>query len=378
VGLKLLLLAATVATAGPPSTNAPASGAPCHEDEDDDAFAGREQERSDLHSEDDDDGDQGPSASPEVAAAAGRRRTANQRCVYADEQKEFVRACRRRFDADPRAVAQTGWVVTPPAAAMTVRASWRPDPAAWWVKSWGGWVPERLFPAQVPSLLHYRAPPCPTCADGGCVNAAEAKWQKQMPRIVLSLTKVGGWFFLDAKTYRCTQCKSPFLASHPDSVAKLPTEIKMQFGLLQGKRVGVDLALARRVVGEWKQPVPSARIAAAINEEWRREWCSSEATYRAFVTARSACELQHSTVAPINRTPTIDPHVVRGAAAAGLVAQQAAASQAARAAEVAGRSKRPTQLSVLQHGQQTTTKCGRVPESQDNFPALVCTPCGFF
>ena len=331
---------------------------------------------------------------------------------------------------------------------MTVRASWRPDPAAWWVKSWGGWVPERLFPAQVrtvctgyayryiiitlplhyryitclgqvpaplhyrhitvtlpshyllgsgalsvalplhyryitclgqvPSLLHYRAPPCPTCADGGCVNAAEAKWQKQMPRIVLSLTKVGGWFFLDAKTYRCTQCKSPFLASHPDSVAKLPTEIKMQFGLLQGKRVGVDLALARRVVGEWKQPVPSARIAAAINEEWRREWCSSEAKYRAFVTARSACELQHSTVAPINRTPTIDPHVVRGAAAAGLVAQQAAASQAARAAEVAGRSKRPTQLSVLQHGQQTTTKCGRVPESQDNFPALVCTPCGFF
>ena len=152
---------------------------------------------------------------------------------------------------------------TPPAAAMTVRASWRPDPAAWWVKSWGGWVPERLFPAQV------RAPPCPTCADGGSVNAAEAKWQKQMPRIVLSLTKGGGWFFLDAKTYRCTQCKAPFLASHPDSVAKLPTEIKMQFGLLQGKRVAVDLALARRVVSEWKQPVPSACIAAAINEEWR-------------------------------------------------------------------------------------------------------------
>ena len=98
VGLKLLLLAATVATAGPPSTNAPASGTPCHEDEDDDAFAGREQERSDLHSEDDDDGDQEPSASPEVAAAAGRRRTANQRCVYADEQKELVRACRRCED----------------------------------------------------------------------------------------------------------------------------------------------------------------------------------------------------------------------------------------------------------------------------------------
>ena len=115
---------------------------------------------------------------------------------------------------------------------MTVRAGWRPDPTAWHLKSWGGWVPERLFPAQV------SAPPCPTCADGGRVNAASAKWQKRMPRIVLSLTERGGWFFLDAKTYRCTQCKVPFLASHPESVAKLPTEVKMQFGLLQGSGLG--------------------------------------------------------------------------------------------------------------------------------------------
>ena len=57
---------------------------------------------------------------------------------------------------------------------MTVRASWRPDPAAWWVKSWGGWVPERLFPAQVRTVrtgyayryiiitlpLHYRYITC--------------------------------------------------------------------------------------------------------------------------------------------------------------------------------------------------------------------------
>ena len=151
----------------------------------------------------DDDG-QAPAPAP---ARSGRKAT-RRRPSFCTQQREYVDSCRRSFDANPRGFCSRGWVVPPPAPSFTTGRGHRPDPAGWWLKPWGGWVPERLFPEAV------QAPPCPHCP-AGSVNAATAKWQKRLPRFALTLRPdAGGFFFLDSKTYRCNGCGKPFLEMH--------------------------------------------------------------------------------------------------------------------------------------------------------------------
>ena len=226
VPLVLLLLSPAVISVGsqsPPDVPDQADG--FSDDDDCSGFAGRDTESvaPSEHECDEDDA----SAAPAPGPAASRR--PKRRTRYCTAQKEFNNACRRKSDAGGsvfKSVTAQGWVVQPTEASMqAVAPGSRLDPSAYWVKPWGGWVPEQLFPRLC------TAPPCPICIDGGTVNAAAAKWQKRFPRTVLSTRQRGGFFFLDAKAYRCGSCGSPFLGSHPDSVAKLPTKVKLEFTL---------------------------------------------------------------------------------------------------------------------------------------------------
>ena len=138
----------------------------------------------------------------QAPAPAQSGKKAAKRPAYCPQQRAFVEQRRKAFDANPRSTAAHGWIVPPPAPSFTVRHGQLPDASAWWLKPWGGWVPERLYPAAV------SAPPCPYCprSSSGSVNAAAAKWQRRLPRFVLTQRpNAGGFFFLDSKTYRCNE-----------------------------------------------------------------------------------------------------------------------------------------------------------------------------
>ena len=338
----LLLLSPAVLSAGSQPPDVPGQADAFSDEDDCGDFAGRDAESVVLseHECDEDDASAAPAA-PGPASRRPKRRTR-----YCAAQKEFNDACRRKCDAGGSAfksMTAQGWLVQPPEPSMqAVAPGSRLDPCAYWLKGWGGWVPEQLFPRQC------SAPPCPICTDGGLVNAAAAKWQKTLPRCVLSTRQRGGFYFLDAKTYRCGSCGTPFLGSNPDSVAKLPTKVKLEFNVLQGKRTAVDTHLAWRILSEWTSPIPAARIAYMINHELRREFWALQSRYGASLIAMSDTQLQQSVVAPRDGSSTLDSHIVTGLAAQQLHVQQAAAAAATAAATAAApAAPRPFALSVL-------------------------------
>ena len=228
-----------------------------------------------------DDGDEGggdgDAAADGRAAGGGAAAGADQREARQPKRKrrawscshamqEHVVALRRRFDTDARAVLSQGgggWVVEPPDAllARVARVGGRPavpQPRDFQLHGWGAWVPERLFPTLV------SAPPCPSCGQLD-VLVATAVWRRRGPRRVIG-GRTGQWF-LDSKRYICNADGTVFFATHPGSVSKLPPLAQQAFGVILNRRSAVDVDAAERVVRWWKEPIPSSRIAAILNDD---------------------------------------------------------------------------------------------------------------
>ena len=196
-------------------------------DLDPDCFANRETE---SWSETEYGGEEEPGEEPPRKKA---KRKQGWSC--APHQKEFIEQCRRRFDANPRGVCESGWVVSPP----LVRG-FSNDPRRESLHPWGAWVVESIFSGVI------RAPFCPGCSKNDMIDVAHAKWKAEGPRVVLGGPSVV--WYLDSKRYTCGRGCPPFLGTNPVSIGLLPPNIFLNFQVRLNRRSSVDSALSARSV----------------------------------------------------------------------------------------------------------------------------------
>ena len=121
--------------------------------------------------------DEDPSSSSSKEAKLARRRANRRVWPCSDHQKAYIIQKRKEFDANPKALTSTSWVVTPNDPAPRARTV-APKHGDFCLHPWGGWVPERIWPKSV------SAPWCPTCERNDKVNTASARWRRA-PRRVL-------------------------------------------------------------------------------------------------------------------------------------------------------------------------------------------------
>ena len=133
-----------------------------------------------------------------------------------------------------------------------------PSPGPFSVHPWAAWAPELVWPRQV------RAPPCPKCGGTDGVNTAVAKWRQRGPRAVLGGPH--GVWYLDCKRYVCDGTSDgercgPFFPTHPESVRRLPEEVRLRFRVIIGHRISVDSEMAARVYNMWRVRASARRLS---------------------------------------------------------------------------------------------------------------------
>lgn len=260
-------------------------------------------------------GRQEPNGARPAASASGKptrsehRRRQQRKWICSDAQKNFIKRRRTAFDADPRADpradSQRGWRIDPGVArGGALGRTLAPSPADFQLHPWGAWVPDRLWPSRL------RAPPCPRCGRADMVNSATACSRRGGPRKVFG--GPAGFWFLDTKQYQCDFSKSggkkcgKFYATHPDSVRRLPEEIRIRFQVLLGSRSAVTGDLAQRIFLLWKEPIPTAHIARILNHEAETRFLDAQCNYWAWCASYTRPGVE----APPAAAGSLDPHIL--------------------------------------------------------------------
>ena len=98
------------------------------------------------------------------------------------------------------------------------------------------------------------------------VAPERARWASTPAKVLGQRT----WWTLDCKRYPCVKCGTLFRATNPKSIAQLPADIKVIYGVMAGNKIAVDAGLARLISDLFGEGQPAAAIARMINH-WHHE-----------------------------------------------------------------------------------------------------------